>query len=106
MPEGTVNAIALLVNYLLENNIPEAGELPYFRFLARLHAATDGSSLGLRSEDGRFTALTAVGGKITTENGIISQTIDVRYGTSEIIGRLCVIGSKLNEEAIAGLFGL
>lgn len=82
MPEGTVNAIALLVNYLLENNIPEAGELPYFRFLARLHATTDGSSLGLRSEDGRFTALTAVGGKITTENGIISQTIDVRYGTT------------------------
>ena len=82
MPAGTVNAIALLVDYLLENNIPNSDELPYFRFLARLHAATDGSSLGLRSEDGRFTALTAVGGKITTEAGIISQTIDVRYGTT------------------------
>lgn len=82
LPEGTVNAIGLLVDYLLDNNIPDADELPYFCFLARLHAATDGSGLGLQSEDGRFTALTAVGGKITTEAGVISQTIDVRYGTT------------------------
>ncbi len=82
MPAGTVNAIALLVDYLVKNNIPDASELPFFRFLAQLHAATDGSSLGLQSEDGRFTALTAVGGKITTENGVISQTVDIRYGTT------------------------
>ena len=31
---------------------------------------------------------------------------DVRHGSAEIIGRLCVIGSKLNEEAVAALFGL
>ena len=43
MPEGTVNAIARIVDYLLENSIPAAEELPYFRFLAKLHAATDGS---------------------------------------------------------------
>ena len=39
MPEGTVNAIARIVDYLLENNIPAAEELPYFRFLAKLHAS-------------------------------------------------------------------
>ena len=31
---------------------------------------------------------------------------DVRHGTAEVIGRLCVIGSKLDEDAIAELFGL
>ena len=31
---------------------------------------------------------------------------DVRHGSAEIIGRLCVIGSKLNENAVAALFGL
>ena len=31
---------------------------------------------------------------------------DVRTGGAEIIGRLCVIGSKLNEEALADLFGV
>lgn len=82
MPEGTVNAIGRIVDYLLENNIPTAEELPYFRFLARLHAATDGSGLGLQSSDDYFTPLTAVGGKISTENGIFTQTIDCRYGIS------------------------
>lgn len=82
MPEGTVNAIGRIVDYLLENNIPTAEELPYFRFLARLHAATDGSGLGLQSSDDYFTPLTAVGGKISTENGVFTQTIDCRYGIS------------------------
>ena len=82
MPEGTVNAIGRIVDYLLENGIPAEGELPYFRFLARLHAATDGSGLGLQSSDDYFTPLTAVGGKISTADGIFCQTIDCRYGIS------------------------
>ena len=82
MPEGTVNAIGRIVDYLLDNNIPAAEELPYFRFLAKLHAATDGSGLGLQSSDDYFTPLTAVGGKISTEDGTFTQTIDCRYGIS------------------------
>ena len=82
MPQGTVNAIGLIVDYLIENGIPAEEELPYFRFLARLHAATDGSGLGLQSSDEYFTPLTAVGGKISTADGRISQTIDCRYGIS------------------------
>ena len=82
MPEGTVNAIGRIVDYLLENGIPAAEELPYFRFLARLHAATDGSGLGLQSSDDYFTPLTAVGGKISTADGVFCQTIDCRYGIS------------------------
>ena len=31
---------------------------------------------------------------------------DVRTGGADVIGRLCVIGSELNEEAIARLFFL
>ena len=31
---------------------------------------------------------------------------DVRTGSADVMGRLCVIGSKLDEKAIAGLFGL
>ncbi len=82
MPEGTVNAIALLVDYLLQNDIPSPAELPYFRFLSRLHAASDGSGLGLQSSDPFFSPLTAVGGKISTENGRIIHTVDCRYGTT------------------------
>ena len=31
---------------------------------------------------------------------------DVRYGTAEVTGRLCVIGSKLDEHALEELFGV
>ena len=31
---------------------------------------------------------------------------DVRYGTAEVTGRLCVIGSKLKDEALEELFGV
>ena len=31
---------------------------------------------------------------------------NVRYGTAGLTGRLCVIGSKLNEEALKELFGV
>jgi hypothetical protein len=31
---------------------------------------------------------------------------DVRFGGADVIGRLCVIGSKINEQAIRALFGM
>ena len=31
---------------------------------------------------------------------------DVRHGSADVIGRLCVIGSSLDKEAIAHLFGV
>lgn len=47
------------------------------------------------AQDGRFIHFDHVPGEA-----------DVRYGTAEVTGRLCVIGSKLNEEAISNLFGV
>lgn len=32
--------------------------------------------------------------------------VDIRTGAPAVIGRLCVIGSKLKEDAIAQLFGM
>ena len=32
--------------------------------------------------------------------------IDVRYGAPDVIGKLCVIGSRLDEQAVAELFGV
>ncbi|MBR4393498.1 MAG: Sapep family Mn(2+)-dependent dipeptidase [Oscillospiraceae bacterium] len=82
VPEGTVNAIRVLTDYMMENRIPDENELPFFRVLQRFHSETDGSPLGLASSDGHFKPLTIVGGKITTEDGKITQTIDSRYGTT------------------------
>lgn len=35
----------------------------------------------------------------------VPEEVDVRYGTSEVIGRICVIGSKLDKEKLAKRFG-
>ena len=36
----------------------------------------------------------------------VPEEHNVRLGSADIIGKLCVIGSKLDETAIAGLFGV
>ena len=37
---------------------------------------------------------------------MVPEEYDVRTGGAAITGKLCVIGSKLDEKAIAGLFGV
>ena len=49
----------------------------------------------VKCEDGRWIHFDYVPGEC-----------DIRFGSSALIGKLCVIGSKLNESHIEGLFGL
>ena len=51
-------------------------------------------------------------GIVAGENGewihfdYVPEEKNVRFGTAEVTGRLCVIGSKLNEDALCELFGV
>ena len=36
----------------------------------------------------------------------VPEELNIRYGSADVTGKLCVIGSKLDEKAIAALFGL
>ena len=51
-------------------------------------------------------------GIVPDENGkwihfdLVPGEDEVRYGSAEYTGRICVIGSKLNEDKLAELFGL
>ncbi len=51
-------------------------------------------------------------GIVATEEGkwihfdFVPGEQNVRFGAADVTGRLCVIGSKLNEEAISALFGV
>lgn len=81
-PEGTVNAIGVLVDYILEQGILSGAEEDFFYGLQRLHSDPYCVNLGLDTEDMIFTPLTIVGGVIGMEDGHVFQTVDCRYPTT------------------------
>lgn len=81
-PQGTINAIALIVNYLLENGIGSAEERTFLELDQTLLATTDGSALGIATQDSYFDPLTIIGGTVRTVDGHFVQTLDSRYPTS------------------------
>ena len=99
MPAGTVNAIALVVDYLLDNRLCSEEEARALEMLRRLHASTDGSSVGIAAQDAVFAPLTCVGGVIKLENGALRQSIDIRFPTSTNAETLCAALSKLAQDA-------
>lgn len=82
MPQGTVNAIGLVVDYLLANGIGNEAERAFLQLLHKLHSAWNGTGLGIQADDGLFDPLTVVGGVIRMENGALRQTVDCRFPTS------------------------
>ena len=82
MPEGTVNAISLIVDCLLKSGVCTPQEDAYLQVLHTLHATTDGSALGIAADDGLFDPLTIIGGTIEMKDGVIRQSFDCRYPTN------------------------
>lgn len=82
MPQGTCNAIGLVVDYLLANHIGSAAETAYLQALHKLHCAYDGSGLGVACADEPFGPLTIIGGRIFAQDGRLVQTMDSRYPTT------------------------
>ena len=82
MPEGTKNAIGMLVEYCLANSLLTEEEEKYFKVLSDLHSSTDGAGVGIASDDGIFTPLTCIGGMMKLEDGKFVQNINIRFPTS------------------------
>ncbi|MBQ9058537.1 MAG: Sapep family Mn(2+)-dependent dipeptidase [Atopobiaceae bacterium] len=87
MPEDTVNAIAILVDYLLDHELCNADEKAFLEFERQLLPHTDGSGVGLAATDDKFGPLTCVGGVIAggtarPEDSRIVQSLDCRYPTT------------------------
>ena len=85
MPEGTVNAISLIVNCLLKSGVCTPQEEAYLQVLHTLHASTDGSALGIAADDGLFDPLTIIGRTNEMKDGIIRQSL--RKFAGEFIDR-------------------
>ena len=83
-PQGTVNAIGLVVDYLLDNGLCNEAERAYLEALKKLHSSTAGEGIGVACADGPFGPLTVIGGRIFMRDGRFVQTLDSRYPTCKI----------------------
>lgn len=81
-PEGSINAIGLLVDYLLKHDLCGEGERDFLELERHVFSSTDGSTLGIAATDDLFDPLTCIGGTIRTKDGRFEQTIDARYPKS------------------------
>ncbi len=82
MPEGTRNAIKVLFDYLVNNDLISASDAPVASFIQTLVADSYGRSLGIACEDDFLGELTCVGGVLTLEGKKLTASIDVRYPTA------------------------
>lgn len=80
LPDGTINAIGVLANYIAA--LPECSEeeRAWFSFVSEgLAQYTDGSPLGIAVRDKDFGPLTSVLGTIHKNNDTYTATIDIRF---------------------------
>lgn len=82
LPEGTRNAIQILVNYLLANVKLNPQEAEFLQLSQVATASFDGSSLGVAAQDEAFGPLTCVGGVLKRMGDHLVQTVDSRYPTT------------------------
>lgn len=88
-PELGENAIALLADYLLQNNLCAPGaERATLELVRDLTATSDGAALGIACADEHFGTLTAVGGVVSLENRHITQTLDCRFPTGITVAEM------------------
>jgi succinyl-diaminopimelate desuccinylase len=91
MPEGTVNAICVLADYLLAN-VPDLTDTEK-RWLHLEHEVChtgNGRPLGIAAADDKFGELTCIGGTVRTRGDRFVQTVDSRYPTSTTGSRITV----------------
>lgn len=83
LPEGTVNAIALIVGYLRESGVLGDAAASALDLLAQIHLDTAGTGLGIATQSPAFGPLTCNAGTVRVlDDGRIEQTIDVRFPDS------------------------
>jgi succinyl-diaminopimelate desuccinylase len=101
MPEGKVNAIGVLVNYILDNNLCSEAEAEYFSVLKALHSCPYGTGIGVDADDKKFSPLTIIGGIIGIRDGKFFQSLDSRYPTNTSGAQItATINEKFGEHCI------
>ena len=95
LPEGTVNAIAVLCRYLLSTGVCSEAETAWFELAAEMAECTNGSAFGAACRDDDFHDLTSVIGMMNKVDGRYVMTEDIRFPAA-------ITGEEL-ERIFAGL---
>lgn len=83
LPEGTENAIGVMANYLLANNVGDENDNRFLKLVSKLNESWEGKGVNCDAPaDGKFGALTIIGGVIGIDNGHFTQSLDSRYPTT------------------------
>ena len=98
-PEDGVNAIGLIVDYLLEHGLCTPDERAFLELDQKLLGHTDGSGLGIQACDEHFGPLTVVGGTIETKGDRFVQSLDSRFPTSITPDQIAERVGRLAEQA-------
>ena len=100
--EGTINAIGLIADYLLEHDLVTEGEKKYLKMVSLLCEDYQGHGLGIQCDDGIFPPLSIIGGMMRMEDGVMKQNFDSRYPTnvtgSELTQKLASLGAQYGVE--------
>lgn len=80
-PNGSVNAIKVLSDYIVENNIIDSNQEEYkgMKYLSKILEGYDGNGLGTKCFDEESGELTCIGGMIFEKDGYVIQDINIRY---------------------------
>lgn len=82
-PEGTMNAIGMLVDYMLDNDLVSDSERQFLNLQKTLIDDYTGESVGVKAEDEIFGPLTIIGGTCwKDEDGTLHQSCYSRYPTT------------------------
>ncbi len=81
-PELGINAIGILIDYLLENKICNADERDFLQLMKKCIDHTDGSGIDLACSDPDFGPLTLACGIVDKRNSSLMCTLDARFPTT------------------------
>ena len=79
LPEGTLNAIGILVEYLRNSGLLSDEEQAWYNLEHNLNVDAYGEALGIACEEDFLGKLTCVGGVLNIKDGKGTQSIDIRY---------------------------
>lgn len=82
LPEGTINAIAILARFLESLPVCSDQERDWFGWVAKLAESIDGSAAGVAASDKDFGSLTSVVGTLHKEGSRYVLTDDIRFPTA------------------------